>query len=139
MTKKTIYLNLDAEIDGTVDKLFKNETQIEAIDYAIDDLKKQRENLIKANEALENQMTASIDKAGLKSLTTKRYHLTPRNYTPKLVIDQKGQIPSKYLKQVVKTTIDKNAIKRDLKDGITVAGVHLDPIRKTKIVSINNK
>ena len=69
----------------------------------------------------------------MKELKTENHMLRPRNYNASVVVDDASVIPDRYM--VTKTTVtpNKTAIRKALKAGEEVPGVHVEPTRKTVI------
>ena len=67
----------------------------------------------------------------MKALKTKKIQtptgaFTIRNNTPSLIIDDVSLIPEKFITTVQTDKIEKNEIKKEMKKGIEISGVHLE-------------
>ena len=67
----------------------------------------------------------------MKALKTKKVQtptgaFTIRNNTPSLIIDDVNLIPGKFITKVQTDKIEKNEIKKEIKKGIKIPGVHLE-------------
>ena len=124
------YLNNQAQA------IDQNKKTIDSIDMQIAQLKMQKEQLNKDNENRENSITNTLDSLHMTEFSTDMFKFKPRNYTPKVIIDNKSMIPAKYNKQRIVVSIDKVSIKKDLQAGTTITGAHLEQTRSTKITQL---
>lgn len=105
-----------------------------AIDAEIDRLKKikkHNENAIeRLKSGIENMMIA-LNKSELKTpLFTAKWVKNP----PKVIIDDEKKVPAKYLTYIpATTTVNKNALKDDLKNGVNVDYAHLEQERRLEL------
>lgn len=124
------YLNNQAQA------IDQNKKAMDSIDMQIAQLKMQKEQLNKDNENRENSITNTLDSLHMTEFSTDMFKFKPRNYTPKVIIDNKSMIPAKYNKQRIVVSIDKVSIKKDLQAGTTITGAHLEQTRSTKITQL---
>lgn len=109
--------------------VFRNiDSQIESIDGEIkrlQELKKQKKN--KA-ENLKRMLKDNMEALGVKKMETDLGNFTIRNNPGSLVIDNLENIPNIYKETVITETVkvDKDAIKKLIKDGSEVEGCHLE-------------
>ena len=82
-----------------------------------------------ANEkkkALKELILGAMQKLGTKKIETVTGTFTIRNNTPSLIIDDENLIPQKFTTFVQTKKIEKNEIKKEIKNGVEIPGVHLE-------------
>lgn len=84
-------------------------------------LKKSRENTI---EKLKNALEYSMSVFGIEEIKTEMNKINFRKSSSLEILDV-DKVPNKYKTLVTDIKIDKNQIKKDLKDGVEIAGVQL--------------
>lgn len=83
----------------------------------------------RANEkkkALKELILVAMRKLGTKKIETVTGTFTIRNNTPSLIIDDENLIPQKFTTFVQTKKIEKNEIKKEIKNGMKIPGVHLE-------------
>ena len=86
----------------------------------------------KAKQANEKRKTLkelileAMRKLGTKKIETVTGTFTIRNNTPSLIIDDENLIPQKFTTFVQTKKIEKNEIKKEIKNGVEIPGVHLE-------------
>ena len=83
----------------------------------------------RANEkkkALKELILGAMQKLGTKKIETVTGTFTIRNNTPSLIIDDKSLIPAKFVTMIQSDKIEKEKIKKAIKNGEEIAGVHLE-------------
>ena len=78
-------------------------------------------------EALEKACLLALEAAGKKSVEGRTGKLSVRNNGGKqpLVIDDESKLPSVYTPMIITNPVDREAVRRDLENGIPVPGAHL--------------
>ena len=84
-------------------------------------LKKSRQN---AMERLKSVLTNAMEQCDMDAIETPTNKISFRKSQSLQILDE-TLVPKQYKTQVITTKIDKNAIKQDMKNGITVDGVEL--------------
>ena len=74
----------------------------------------------------------------MKALKTKKVQtptgvFTIRNNTPSLIIEDENLIPQKFITHISSIKIEKNEIKKEMKNGVEIPGVHLETIQSLLI------
>ncbi|AMD94546.1 siphovirus Gp157 family protein [Leptotrichia sp. oral taxon 847] len=68
----------------------------------------------------------AMQKLNAKKIETATGTFTIRNNTPSLIIDDENLIPQKFTTFVQTKKIEKNEIKKEIKNGVEIPGVHLE-------------
>lgn len=61
-----------------------------------------------------------------KKIETPTGAFTIRNNTPSLIIEDENLIPQKFITHISSIKIEKNEIKKEMKNGVEIPGVHLE-------------
>lgn len=132
-TLESIELDRDLKLDNLATLIERNNAYINAYAEKQKKLQAAKKQLQTANDRFQWYMTQTMDHAGMKELKTENHMLRPRNYNASVVVDDASVIPDRYM--VTKTTVtpNKTAIRKALKAGEEVPGVHVEPTRKTVI------
>lgn len=132
-TLESIELDRDLKLDNLATLIERNNAYINAYAEKQKKLQTAKKQLQTANDRFQWYMTQTMDQAGMKELKTENHMLRPRNYNASVVVDDASVIPDRYM--VTKTTVtpNKTAIRKALKAGEEVPGVHVEPTRKTVI------
>jgi hypothetical protein len=98
------------------------------ISAAIKDMSVRAEQLEKNAERVRQYLLDNMIFAGVKKLETPYFVLTVRENPPKVVVDDEKKIPSEYFSEPVipLPKLDKKLVVQAIKDGFTVAGVHVE-------------
>lgn len=80
----------------------------------------------KKRKALKELIITTMKGLGTKRLETETGTFTIKNNNPSLVIDDKSLIPEKFITMVQSDKIEKEEIKKAIKSGEEIAGVHLE-------------
>ena len=67
-----------------------------------------------------------MQKLGTKKIETATGTFTIRNNTPSLIIEDENLIPQKFITHISSIKIEKNEIKKEMKNGAKIPGVHLE-------------
>ena len=112
-----IIKNLQKDIDG-----------LKAEEKRLSDKRKTVENQIKSlMQNLESAMVA-MDK---KKFKTDLFSFNVQRNAPSVVVDEGAEIPEEFIKVV--TSIDKVALKKAIKEGLELAGVHMESSESLRI------
>ena len=68
----------------------------------------------------------AMQKLGAKKIETVTGTFTIRNNTPSLIIEDENLIPQKFITHISSIKIEKNEIKKEMKNGVEIPGVHLE-------------
>lgn len=82
-----------------------------------------------ANEkkkALKELILGAMQKLNAKKIETVTGTFTIRNNAPSLKIDNEDLIPQKFVSYIQTRKIEKNEIKKEIKNGVEIPGVHLE-------------
>lgn len=80
----------------------------------------------KRKETLKEMIKEAMKGLNVKRIETETGSFTIRNNTPSVIVDDMEIIPAKYKTIVQTEKIEKNEIKKAIKNGEEVAGVHLE-------------
>ena len=106
------------------------------IDFMSDKKKSWEDEIIYRKNKLawiKQYITAVLDDAGIKRLTTDNHLLSARNFKASTIIDSDEKLPDKFKVTETTTKPDKKAIYKALKSGEEVPGAHLKHNRSTVI------
>lgn len=102
--------------------------RVVAIKSAIEGWKEKKENLEKQIDNCKNYILSSMMLANINKISSKDdplFRLSIRKNQPKLDILDKKLIPQSYYKTEVKSIIDTDLVRSDLKEGVDVPGAQL--------------
>lgn len=77
-------------------------------------------------KALKELIITTMTGLGAKRLETETGTFTIKNNAPSLIIDDESLIPQKFITHISSTKIEKNEIKKEMKNGAEIPGVHLE-------------
>jgi hypothetical protein len=105
-------------LDATADAIADAESQMAARRKAI-------ENRVKS---IKQYLLRNMQSAGIQKIECPFFKIARQNNPASVVIDEEGRIPITYWRQPEPPppSIDKNALKDDLKNGVVVDGAHLE-------------
>ena len=125
-------IEVKAENTNKVIKMFNGyNTSIDEEIKRLTEIKKHNENTVeRLRSGIENMMIA-LNKTELKTaMFSAKWVKNP----PKVIIDDEKKVPAKYLTYIpATTTINKNALKEDLKNGVELPYAHLEQGQRLKI------
>ena len=75
---------------------------------------------------LKELILGAMQRLGAKKIETATGTFTIRNNTPSLIIEDENLIPQKFITHISSIKIEKNEIKKEIKKGIEIPGVHLE-------------
>jgi hypothetical protein len=96
----------------------------------IEGIKAKIDRLGKIDEYIHGHILSYLESHELKTLQAEEKKITVCKASPPVVIIEKSEIPDNYIRRVVETKIDKNAIKAALKKGDLVPGAELGEGKK---------
>lgn len=133
-TLDSLELSRDEKLDNLANWYDDNAHDIAWLTDKIKSFQQEKKRLTNQNKSIMKYITDSIDDAGYKQLKTANHILRPRNYRESTVIDNEALVPDSYKTIETVEKIDRTALYKDLKAGTEIAGAHLEPNRKTKII-----
>lgn len=77
-------------------------------------------------ESLKLLILQAMRGIGKKRIETETGTFTIKNNAPSLIIDDESLIPQKFITHISSTKIEKNEIKKEMKNGAEIPGVHLE-------------
>lgn len=131
--------NLSDILDSKAKSLNALQKKQDSIDLAIADLKMQKTQLNKKQDQTQAELTNLLDSLGISKYETASYRFQPRNYMPKVEIEDKDLIPVKYQKERVTKSIDRIKMRQDMQNDVEIAGAVLKPVRSTKITVVKKQ
>lgn len=131
--------NLSDILDSKAKSLNALQKKQDSIDLAIADLKMQKAQLNKKQDQTQAELTNLLDSLGISKYETASYRFQPRNYMPKVEIEDKDLIPVKYQKERVTKSIDRIKMRQDMQNGVEISGAVLKPVRSTKITLVKKQ
>ena len=131
--------NLSDILDSKAKSLNALQKKQDSIDLAIADLKMQKAQLNKKQDQTQAELTNLLDSLGISKYETASYRFQPRNYMPKVEIEDKDLIPVKYQKERVTKSIDRIKMRQDMQNGVEISGAVLKPVRSTKITVVSKQ
>ena len=125
-TKESVSLLLEEKSDQLElilkDLELKEEKCKEISDFYAKKAKKASER----KKALKTLILEAMQGLGTKRIETETGAFTIKNNNPSLVIDDKSLIPAKFVTMIQSDKIEKEKIKKAIKNGEEIAGVHLE-------------
>ena len=125
-TKESVSLLLEEKSDQLElimkDLELKEEKCKEISDFYAKKAKKASER----KKALKTLILEAMQELGTKRIETETGAFTIKNNTPSLIIDDKNLIPAKFVTMIQSDKIEKEKIKKAIKNGEEIAGVHLE-------------
>ena len=125
-TKESVSLLLEEKSDQLElilkDLELKEEKCKEISDFYAKKAKKASER----KKALKTLILEAMQGLGTKRIETETGAFTIKNNTPSLIIDDKSLIPAKFVTMIQSDKIEKEKIKKAIKNGEEIAGVHLE-------------
>jgi hypothetical protein len=121
------------EIDDETERKIINISKVyRSIDYDIKEIDTEIKRLRKLKEVAENNkeqlrrwLQFNMLALGKKVIDTPTMKITLRNTNPRLVIEKEDNIPEDYYTVETKTTLNKEQLKTDIKEGKEITGVFL--------------
>lgn len=136
--------------NGDLDEQTINDTK-ESVELLLEEKSEQLELILKELEAKEEKckeiadfyakkakyanekkkmfkelILGAMQKLGTKKIETATGTFTIRNNTPSLIIEDENLIPQKFITHISSIKIEKNEIKKEMKKGVEIPGVHLE-------------
>lgn len=125
-TKESVELLL-AEKSNQLELILKNlESKEEKCKEIADFYAKKAKQANEKRKALKELIITTMTKLGTKRIDTETGTFTIKNNAPSLIIDDESLIPQKFITHISSTKIEKNEIKKEIKNGAEILGVHLE-------------
>lgn len=104
------------------------EVSMEAIDAAIDEMKRRKQILKNRSDNIRDYLKQSMETAGITKIECPYFVLAIKKNPPSVVVDDADAIPDSYMRvpDPPPAEIDKKAIAEALKAGTEVPGAHLE-------------
>ena len=125
-TKESVSLLLEEKSDQLELLLKDLELKAEKCKEIADFYTKKAKQANEKTKALKELILGAMQKLGTKKIETVTGTFTIRNNTPSLIIDDENLIPQKFTTFVQTKKIEKNEIKKEIKNGVEIPGVHLE-------------
>ena len=125
-TKESVSLLLEEKSDQLELLLKDLELKAEKCKEIADFYTKKAKQANEKKKALKELILGTMQKLGTKKIETVTGTFTIRNNNPSLVIDDKSLIPAKFVTMIQSDKIEKEEIKKAIKNGEEIAGAHLE-------------
>ena len=125
-TKESVELLL-AEKSNQLELILKDlESKEEKCKEIADFYAKKAKQANEKRKALKELIITTMKGLGTKRLETETGTFTIKNNAPSLKIDNEELIPQKFVSYIQTRKIEKNEIKKEIKNGVEIPGVHLE-------------
>lgn len=125
-TKESVELLL-AEKSNQLELILKDlESKEEKCKEIADFYAKKAKQANEKRKALKELIITTMKGLGAKRLETETGTFTIKNNAPSLKIDNEDLIPQKFVSYIQTRKIEKNEIKKEIKNGAEIPGVHLE-------------
>lgn len=125
-TKESIELLLE-EKSNQLELILKDlESKEEKCKEIADFYAKKAKQASEKRKALKELIITTMTGLGAKRIDTETGTFTIKNNAPSLIIDDESLIPQKFITHISSTKIEKNEIKKEIKNGAEIPGVHLE-------------
>lgn len=125
-TKESVGLLLE-EKSNQLELILKDlESKEEKCKEIADFYAKKAKQASEKRKALKELIITTMTGLGAKRLETATGTFTIKNNAPSLIIDDESLIPQKFITHISSTKIEKNEIKKEIKNGAEIPGVHLE-------------
>jgi len=125
-TKESVSLLL-AEKSNQLELILKDlESKEEKCKEIADFYAKKAKQANEKRKALKELIITTMKGLGTKRLETETGTFTIKNNAPSLKIDNEDLIPQKFVSYIQTRKIEKNEIKKEIKNGVEIPGVHLE-------------
>jgi len=125
-TKESVELLL-AEKSNQLELILKDlESKEEKCKEIADFYAKKAKQANEKRKALKELIITTMKGLGAKRLETETGTFTIKNNAPSLKIDNEDLIPQKFVSYIQTRKIEKNEIKKEIKNGVEIPGVHLE-------------
>lgn len=125
-TKESVSLLLEEKSDQLELLLKDLELKAEKCKEIADFYTKKAKQASERKTALKSLILEAMQGLDVKRIETVTGTFTIRNNTPSLIIDDENLIPQKFTTFVQTKKIEKNEIKKEMKNGVEIPGVHLE-------------
>lgn len=125
-TKESVSLLL-AEKSNQLELILKDlESKEEKCKEIADFYAKKAKQANEKRKALKELIITTMKGLGTKRLETETGTFTIKNNAPSLKIDNEDLIPQKFVSYIQTRKIEKNEIKKEIKNGVEIPGAHLE-------------
>ena len=125
-TKESVGLLLE-EKSNQLELILKDlESKEEKCKEIADFYAKKAKQANEKRKALKELIITTMKGLGVKRLETETGTFTIKNNAPSLKIDNEDLIPQKFVSYIQTRKIEKNEIKKEIKNGVEIPGVHLE-------------
>lgn len=125
-TKESVSLLLEEKSDQLELLLKDLELKAEKCKEIADFYTKKAKQANEKRKALKELIITTMKGLGAKRLETETGTFTIKNNAPSLKIDNEDLIPQKFVSYIQTRKIEKNEIKKEIKNGVEIPGVHLE-------------
>lgn len=115
---------------GYLSRKIDDETAL--IDKEIERLKTLKERRTKAKERILKALSSACEQLGKDKINGTMANISFRE-SERLEVDDESKIPDEYIRVTVKKEPDKTAIKKAIKDGKEINGVHLQRYKNIQV------
>ena len=125
-TKESVSLLLE-EKSNQLELLLKDlELKAEKCKEIADFYTKKAKQASERKIALKSLILEAMQRLDVKRIETETGTFTIKNNAPSLKIDNEDLIPQKFVSYIQTRKIEKNEIKKEIKNGVEIPGVHLE-------------
>ena len=125
-TKESVELLLEEKSEQLELILKELEAKEEKCKEIADFYAKKAKQASEKKKMFKELILGAMQKLGTKKIETATGTFTIRNNTPSLIIEDENLIPQKFITHISSMKIEKNEIKKEIKKGIEIPGVHLE-------------
>ena len=125
-TKESVSLLLEEKSDQRELLLKDLELKAEKCKEIADFYAKKAKYANEKKKMFKELILGAMQKLGAKKIETVTGTFTIRNNTPSLIIEDENLIPQKFITHISSIKIKKNEIKKEIKNGVEIPGVHLE-------------
>ncbi len=125
-TKENVSLLLEEKSDQLELLLKDLELKAEKCKEIADFYTKKAKYANEKKKMLKELILEAMQKLGTKKIETTTGTFTIRNNTPSLIIEDENLIPQRFITHISSTKIEKNEIKKEIKNGVEIPGAHLE-------------
>lgn len=125
-TKESVSLLLEEKSDQLELLLKDLELKAEKCKEIADFYAKKAKYANEKKKMFKELILGAMQKLGTKKIETATGTFTIRDNTPSLIIEDENLIPQKFITHISSIKIEKNEIKKEIKNGVEIPGVHLE-------------
>ena len=102
--------------------------------YEIKELTDKRRVWEKRKKKIREYILSCMENADIKKIETAIGNMTVRKGVSTLKIEDEDKLPDKYLEVIHTYKVDKNLLKKDIKDGLVVEGAYMTEPKNTLMI-----